>query len=58
MSPFSASFGKPYPAPRTMLEGQTGMLSRYLQNVLQLVKMFYDKEKMDKNIEKTTIKIQ
>lgn len=24
----------------------------------QLVKMFYDKEKMDKNIEKTTIKIQ
>lgn len=25
---------------------------------VQLVKMFYDKEKMDKNIEKTTIKIQ
>ena len=24
----------------------------------QLVKIFYDKEKMDKNIEKTTIKIQ
>ena len=41
-----------------MLEGQTGMLSRYLQNVLQLAKMFYDKEKMEKNIEKTTIKIQ
>ena len=24
----------------------------------QLAKMFYDKEKMEKNIEKTTIKIQ
>ena len=24
----------------------------------QLVKIFYDKEKMEKNIEKTTIKIQ
>jgi len=29
-----------------------------LNCVVQLVKMFYDKEKMDKNIEKTTIKIQ
>ena len=25
---------------------------------VQLVKIFYDKEKMEKNIEKTTIKIQ
>ena len=29
-----------------------------LQFMLQLAKMFYDKEKMEKNIEKTTIKIQ
>jgi len=29
-----------------------------LQFMLQLVKIFYDKEKMEKNIEKTTIKIQ
>lgn len=26
--------------------------------LVQLAKMFYDKEKMEKNIEKTTIKIQ
>lgn len=29
-----------------------------VHDLTQLVKIFYDKEKMDKNIEKTTIKIQ
>ena len=38
--------------------GFKGFLFLALQFMLQLVKIFYDKEKMEKNIEKTTIKIQ